>query len=161
MKEIAIILETVEKTNILGMALGKICEAGNVIALDGDLGAGKTTLTQAISMGLGVDKGYHVTSPSYNIFHEYPGRLTLYHMDFYRLQNSDDVIDMGLDEYIHMQGVTVIEWAAKASDILPDTTLSILLQNRGLPGRVAICSYHHPYWNERLAALRTILAKLK
>ena len=154
MKNITFPLETLRKTASFGKALGCLLIKGDIVCLDGDLGAGKTTLTQAIAQGLDVKPQYYVSSPTFNILHEYPGRETLYHMDFYRLRNSDDVIAMGLEEYFYLSGITVIEWSNKAVDILPETRLAIfLLQNSDQTGRIAVCSYSAEYWQVRIDRL--------
>jgi len=111
----------------IGKRLGTMCRPGDVICLGGDLGAGKTTLTQAIAAGAGVDSSEYVCSPSFAIVHEYNGKIPIYHMDFYRLGNEEDIIEMGLDEYFHLAGITVIEWYEKAVGLLPDDSLFIKL----------------------------------
>ncbi len=118
-------------TEKLGRLLGQSAGAGDVICLDGDLGAGKTTLTQAIARGLGVPEKCYVTSPSFAILHEYEGRLPMYHLDFYRLHDATDVLDMGFDEYFYLDGLTVIEWSKRAETILPRERLSLELQLHG------------------------------
>jgi tRNA threonylcarbamoyladenosine biosynthesis protein TsaE len=158
MEKIAIILKSIDKTKLFGRTLGKLVTPGDVICLDGDLGTGKTTLTQAIAIGAGVEEDYYVTSPSFNIFHEYPGRTTLYHMDFYRLSDSNDVVEMGLDEYFFKSGVTVIEWAGKALDVLPEDRLSIYLQGSDQSERVAVCTYPKAAWQERIDILLKTLS---
>ncbi|MEE4243546.1 MAG: tRNA (adenosine(37)-N6)-threonylcarbamoyltransferase complex ATPase subunit type 1 TsaE [Desulfopila sp.] len=154
MKTIIIHLETIRKTETFGIFLGSIARKGDIICLDGDLGAGKTTLTQAIAQGLEVKPEYYVSSPSFALLHEYTGREKLYHMDFYRLHNSDDVINAGLEEYFYLPGVSVIEWSCRAVDILPDMRLSITLeQSKSQTGRVAVCRYIEKYWHERIEKL--------
>ena len=153
MKTIKLRLDSETETKKFGIGLGKLAGQGDVICLDGQLGSGKTTLTQAIALGMGIDKNCYVTSPSFNIFHEYPGIIPLYHMDFYRLSNSDDVVEMGLDEYFYGSGVTVIEWAGKALDILPQDRLSIFLTGSGQNARVAVCTYPEALWQERFNVL--------
>lgn len=150
METIHLHLDSLEKTELLGISLGSMANPGEVICLDGELGAGKTTLTQSIAKGLDVPQEYYVNSPSFNIFHEYPGRIPLYHMDFYRLGSDDDVVEMGLDEYFYMDGLTVIEWAEKAVDILPEMRLSIYLTSTGHQSRRAFCKFFHSTWSARL-----------
>jgi tRNA threonylcarbamoyladenosine biosynthesis protein TsaE len=118
-------------TERLGVAIGSISKKGDCICLKGNLGAGKTTLTQAIALGLQVPQQCYVTSPSFAVMHEYSGRIPLYHMDFYRLNDSNDILDLGLEEYFYLDGLTVIEWAERATDILPDdrVTIEIKLKN--------------------------------
>ena len=145
-----ITLELLENTQFFGRNLGEVVQANDIICLNGDLGAGKTTLTQAIARGLEIPKEYYVTSPSFNIFHEYPGRLTLYHMDFYRLGSSDDVLEMGLDEFFYNNGLVVIEWAEKAKDILPENCLHLLLTIKNQNYRELTISYNDDYWYEKV-----------
>jgi tRNA threonylcarbamoyladenosine biosynthesis protein TsaE len=112
----------------LGILLGRSAAPGDVICLDGDLGAGKTTLAQAIAKGLDVPENCYVTSPSFAIMHEYEGRLPMYHMDFYRLHTAVEVLDLGFDEYFDLSGLTVIEWSKRAEAILPKERLSLELK---------------------------------
>ena len=149
----SIVLETLDKTHQLGKILGQLAIAGDVYCLDGDLGAGKTTLTQSIAKGLDVPTNYYVTSPSYNIFHEYPGRIPLYHMDFYRLNSEQDIIDNGLDEFFYLSGLTVIEWSCKAQAILPENRLSLNLQMETSKKRIAVLEFAGNYWHERVNIL--------
>jgi tRNA threonylcarbamoyladenosine biosynthesis protein TsaE len=98
-----------------------------VVGLVGDLGAGKTCLTQGIARGLGVPDEYQITSPSFTLINEYQGRMMLYHFDLYRLSRASEMDDMGYEEYLFGQGVSVIEWADKVKGILPDDTLFVLI----------------------------------
>lgn len=118
-------LNNLADTEKLGRLLGDFAEAGDVICLDGDLGAGKTTISQAIARGLQVPESCYVTSPSFAILHEYSGRLVMYHMDFYRLQDAAEVEDLGFEEYFYLNGLTVIEWSRRAVEILPDERMSL------------------------------------
>ncbi|MBE0582168.1 MAG: tRNA (adenosine(37)-N6)-threonylcarbamoyltransferase complex ATPase subunit type 1 TsaE [Desulfofustis sp.] len=120
-----IVLNSPEQTSRLGSSIGSLCAPGDVIALGGDLGAGKTTLAQAIADGSGIDVSEYVCSPSFALLHEYHGRIPIYHMDFYRLQSADDVVALGLDEYFDRSGITVIEWYERAATILPGSTLFV------------------------------------
>ena len=130
-KKYTLHLRSLTATEVFGLYLGQNANPGDIICLDGDLGAGKTTLTQAIARGLAVDNNCYVTSPSFAIMHEYPGRIPLFHMDFYRLQDAAEVEDLGFDEYFYMSGLTVIEWSERAAEILPEKRLSlkIILNN--------------------------------
>lgn len=149
----SIVLDTLSSTDKLGVLLGKIANEGDVYCLDGDLGAGKTTLTQSIAKGLGVPESYYVTSPSYNILHEYPGRIPLYHMDFYRLNSEQDIIDTGLDEFFYLLGLTVIEWSCKAVEILPENRLSLNIKMEASEKRIAVLEYKTSHWHERVNIL--------
>ncbi len=107
-----------EETAALGRSLAAELRPGDVLALAGDLGAGKTRFTQGLAAGLGVEGG--VTSPTFTLVHEYPGgRLPLTHIDLYRLENPAEVLGIGLDDYLYGEGVTVIEWADKFEALMP------------------------------------------
>lgn len=104
-----------------GRALAASLRAGDILALDGDLGAGKTHFVKGIAAGLGCEGD--VTSPTFTLVHEYTaGRLPLFHFDFYRLESADEVLRIGLDDYLGVGGVIVIEWAGKFPALLPAGT---------------------------------------
>ena len=115
-----------EQTQLLGRHLGGLAEPGDVILLTGDLGAGKTTLTQGIAWGLGIDE--YAASPSFVLVREHHGRLPLYHVDLYRLENLAEIDDLALDEYFYGRGVSVVEWAERAPGLLPVERLQISIQ---------------------------------
>ena len=127
MDTIEISLNSLDETEKFGQLIGSLALAGDVICLDGDLGAGKTTLTQAIARGLDVPSSSYVTSPSFAIMHEYEGRINMYHMDFYRLDDEMEVEDLGFPEYFYKDGLTVIEWPERAGELLPVDRLDIKL----------------------------------
>lgn len=114
-----------EQTQRLGRHLGELAQAGDVFLLTGNLGSGKTCLTQGIAWGLGVTE--YAFSPSFVIIREYHGRLTLYHIDFYRLDHIEEIADLGLDEYLYGKGVCVVEWAENGIAVLPEEHLLINL----------------------------------
>jgi tRNA threonylcarbamoyladenosine biosynthesis protein TsaE len=124
------IIETksAQKTIELGKKIGKLLQAGNVVALIGKLGSGKTTLAQGLARGLGVKKGDYVTSPSFTLIREHKGRLPVYHIDLYRIDNLKEVYDLGYKEYFYGEGVTIIEWAEKIKKLLPKEALIINLE---------------------------------
>lgn len=112
----------------IGKILGNSLRGGDVVALTGELGAGKTCLTQGIAIGLGVSGSYPVTSPTFTLVNEYPGNeAVLYHLDVYRLKDSTDLDEMGYEEYLLGGGVLVIEWAEKIRDAVPDEALFIVI----------------------------------
>ena len=107
------------ETESIGAALGKIIESGTVIAYRGDLGAGKTAFTRGLAKGLGCTE--IVTSPTYTIVNEYlGGRLPLFHFDMYRLRSSDDLFDIGWEDYLDRGGVCAVEWSENVDDAMED-----------------------------------------
>ncbi len=112
-----------EDTQELGRRLGELAQTGDVFLLMGGLGAGKTCLTQGIAWGLGIE-GY-ATSPSFVVINQYQGRLTLYHIDLYRLDRVEEVIDLGLDDYLYGDGLCVVEWAERGMAVFPNDNLVV------------------------------------
>ena len=110
-------LNSLEDTEKFGEKLGKLLEKEDILCLNGDLGAGKTTLTKSIGLGLGVEE--YITSPTFSLINEYRGRMPVYHFDVYRLENIEEIDDLGFDEYFFGEGVCIIEWAEKIEDFLP------------------------------------------
>jgi tRNA threonylcarbamoyladenosine biosynthesis protein TsaE len=102
-----------DETFGLGQALGEIVSKGTVVAMTGVLGSGKTLFVQGVARGLEVPETYYITSPSYTLVNEYPGRYRLYHADLYRLTQQDDIESTGLYDMLHKEGVVVIEWAER------------------------------------------------
>lgn len=116
-----------EETRALARQLAATLTPGAVLALHGDLGAGKTCFIQGLAAGLAVDQP--VSSPTYTLVNEYAGSMPLYHVDLYRLQHADEALDFGLDEYMEGAGVTAIEWAERAEQVLPPHTIHIRLSH--------------------------------
>lgn len=114
------------ETQRLGTFIGKLALPGDNIFLSGNLGAGKTCLTQGIARGLGITD--YVLSPSFVLVRELHGRLPLYHVDLYRLDRLDEISELGLDDYFYGKGVSVIEWAEKGLPLLPTDYLLIELE---------------------------------
>ncbi|MGF2614283.1 tRNA (adenosine(37)-N6)-threonylcarbamoyltransferase complex ATPase subunit type 1 TsaE [Rossellomorea vietnamensis] len=112
-----------EQTGEFAGRLGGMLKENDVLTLEGDLGAGKTTFTKGLAKGLGVKR--NVNSPTFTIIKEYQGRLPLYHMDVYRLDDSFE--DLGFDEYFNGGGVTVVEWARLIKDQLPEERLAVTI----------------------------------
>jgi tRNA threonylcarbamoyladenosine biosynthesis protein TsaE len=124
-KQLHFISHSPEETLRLGAFLGNHLTNGSVVALSGELGSGKTCLTQGIAKGLQVPDDFYVTSPSYTLINEYPGRLPLFHVDLYRIGNMVELEETGLDEIMGCDGVTVIEWVEKIIELLPKERLFI------------------------------------
>ncbi|MDP2919049.1 MAG: tRNA (adenosine(37)-N6)-threonylcarbamoyltransferase complex ATPase subunit type 1 TsaE [Dehalococcoidia bacterium] len=123
MESLKLVTHAPEETRELGRNIGKLAMSGDIYLLVGNLGTGKTCLTQGIAWGLGIEE--YTLSPSFVIMREMQGRLRLYHMDFYRLDNIAEISDLGLDDYLYGRGVCVIEWAEKGMDILPGDHLLV------------------------------------
>jgi tRNA threonylcarbamoyladenosine biosynthesis protein TsaE len=112
------LVESAEEMRALGVALGRDAASGDVFALVGDLGAGKTVLVQGLAAGLGYEGP--VTSPTFTLIHIYEGgRLTLYHADLYRLERPEELDDVGLDDLFRQDGVVVVEWADRFPGAIP------------------------------------------
>ena len=126
------VFETVsaEATQALGERIGRVCEGGEVLALIGQLGTGKTCLTKGVAAGLGVPPD-SVASPTFALIHEYAGRLPVCHADLYRLTPQDALNGLGLEEYLQPPRVTLIEWADRAPAVLPQEYLRVLLEHMG------------------------------
>ena len=114
-------------TEEFGMKLASSLEPGDIVALIGDLGTGKTTLTKYIAKGLGVAE--NIDSPTFNIVKEHKsGRIPLFHFDVYRLSSGDELLDIGADEYFYSDGVCIIEWADIVADVVPEKAKVILIE---------------------------------
>ena len=123
-------LDSVEQTQLFGRTLGETACAGTVVALNGELGAGKTAMSQGIGRGLGISGP--ITSPTFIILAVYDtGRLTLYHADLYRLGDGSELAELGLDEAWFGEGLSVIEWSNKFQDELPGDRLDLTLSYHG------------------------------
>ena len=117
--------ESPEETQVLGEEVGRTLRPGDVVALIGDLGTGKTCMTQGIARGVGIAAGEVVNSPSYILINEYSGAVPIYHIDLYRLEDSAEIAELGLLEYMEGKGVCIIEWAERLADVLPETCIEI------------------------------------
>jgi len=121
------------ETERLGEALGKILKPGTVLAYEGDLGAGKTAFTRGLARGLGATE--QVTSPTYTIVNEYlSGRMPLFHFDMYRLHSSDDLWDIGWEDYLERGGVCAVEWSENVRDAMEDA-ITVCIQKLGEDSR--------------------------
>ncbi len=114
-----------EETIALGEKLGKCLEKGDVVTLNGDLGAGKTHFTKGIAKGLNVDD--YITSPTFTIVNEHEGRIPLYHFDVYRIEDVYEMYEIGFEEYLYGEGVCIVEWSDKVKDMLPKDTIDIII----------------------------------
>lgn len=117
------LLKSVEETIELGKKIGSLVRSGDIICIDGDLGSGKTHLTKGLANGLDIKE--YITSPTFTIVNEYEGRLKLYHFDVYRVNDPDEIENIGFDEYIFGDGVSIIEWANLIEELIPDEHVQI------------------------------------
>ena len=132
------------ETIALGRRLGAALGQGDVVALVGDLGSGKTWFTKGLALGLGVPGDTVVTSPSFSLVNEYEGRCTLYHMDAYRLETVADFIAAGLEEYFFKEGVVAVEWADRWPEILPEWSVKVEMRIEGETTRIVTLAGYHP-----------------
>jgi len=117
MNSLKLITHSPEQTRKLGTSIGELARPGDVFLLTGELGTGKTCLTQGIAWGLEIKE--YTLSPSFVIMRELHGRLPLYHIDLYRLDDIEEITELGLDDYLYGNGVCVVEWAEKGLSIMP------------------------------------------
>ena len=131
--------DCVEQTEAVGAHLASKLQAGDVLALYGDLGSGKTAFVRGLARGLGVEE--RVCSPTYTLVNEYvSGRLPLFHFDMYRLQNADDLFDIGWEDYLERGGVCAVEWSERVSDALRDAIAIRFLPGKGPDSRQILVS---------------------
>ena len=128
---VVITTNNVSETIRIGKRIGALLQPGDVVALVGDLGTGKTHLIKGLAAGAGVKRTAYVSSPSFTLINEYPGKIPFCHLDLYRLETKDEVEDLGLEEIFQGRGITVIEWADKIPSLLPRELLWIHLHDVG------------------------------
>lgn len=112
-----------EETRKIGQQIGESAKPGQIFCLNGDLGVGKTVFTKGFALGLGITE--HITSPTFTIINVYEGRLNFYHFDVYRIDDPDELYELGYEEYFFGDGVCLIEWAELVSELLPDDVINI------------------------------------
>lgn len=126
MKKRTIISKSPEETRALAAALLAKLGKGTVLALHGELGSGKTCFVQGLAVAMGVRQA--VTSPTFTLINEYAARPPLYHIDLYRVRGASDLAGLGLDDYLEPDGITVIEWAERAADFLPESAIHLYFE---------------------------------
>lgn len=135
------ISRNIDETIQIGEKIAKTLKPGSVVALDGNLGAGKTMLTKGIAKGLKI-KGYkYVNSPSFVIIKEYKGKIPLYHFDVYRLKDSESLENVNYDEYFYGEGVSVVEWADKIKNLLPKKRVKVTIKHKNETTREIKCIF--------------------
>jgi len=145
---------SVDETKKLGKIIGTAVTGGTVLALTGDLGSGKTSFVQGLARGLEVPDDYYITSPSYTLINEYPGRYPLFHVDLYRISDPVDMEDIGLYEILHTSGIVAIEWADRIEQKLSPDSINIQFELTGDKTR-KICITAYDFKNADL--LKNIL----
>ena len=120
-----IISASAQQTKEIARLIGGRLRKGDILALSGELGSGKTCFTGGLARGLGVDEKYQITSPTFTLINEYPARYRLYHFDIYRIKDCNEFEDLGYEEYFSGEGIVVIEWAEKIAEKLPEGTFLI------------------------------------
>jgi len=124
-----IVLQTrsASETARIGKAIGNRLLPGDVVALVGELGAGKTQFIRGLAAGVGIGNATYISSPSFTLIHEYPGEIPFYHIDLFRLGNEKEADELGLDDYFRGTGITAIEWADRIPSLLPKEILFIFI----------------------------------
>lgn len=135
MKPVSILSTSAKETQRLGETLARHLHGGDILCLSGDLGSGKTTLIKGIAKGLRIAPA-KVHSPTFVLMNAYEGRLPLYHFDLYRLQGVGEISSIGYEEFLHGDGVAVIEWAERLGELTPGEYLRIEMAHKGENGRL-------------------------
>ncbi|HRU07004.1 MAG TPA: tRNA (adenosine(37)-N6)-threonylcarbamoyltransferase complex ATPase subunit type 1 TsaE, partial [Candidatus Brocadiia bacterium] len=151
-EELTLLSESPERTLALGEALGRALQGGDVVALRGDLGAGKTWLTKGIAAGVGV-AAEEVTSPTFVLMHIYEGRVRVAHFDAYRLRSAGEMLDLGAEEAFFGAGAAVVEWADRVEGALPEDRLDIEMSVAGERSRQIVARARGARGRRLLAAL--------
>lgn len=132
----------------LGQKLGSLVNCGDIICLNGDLGVGKTHFTKGVAKGLLIDD--NITSPTFNIVNEYSGRLKLNHFDVYRVNDPDEIYEIGFDDYIFSDAVSIIEWSNYIEELIPKEHISVTIEKlpkSGLDFRKIVINYNGERYN--------------
>lgn len=145
-----VITNNENETYELGKKVGRLIKPSSVISLNGDLGAGKTHFTKGLAAGLEVNE--YITSPSFTILNEYEGRMPLYHFDVYRIDDIDEMYEVGFEEYLYGSGVCVVEWGDMVFDMLPEDTINIRINSFGENTREIVIEE-----NDKLSNLREMI----
>ncbi len=149
-----LITASVEDTTALGARLGAVLQAGDFVALEGPLGAGKTRLAEGIARGLGVDAAQRIPSPSFTLVNEHQGRVPLIHTDFYRLESADELEGLGWRDLLEREAVVVVEWLSMVGKAhAPADRFEVEMENLGARRRIFLRATG-PRASARLDALR-------
>jgi len=157
MKPLKLTSHSPEETLNLGACLGELARPGDIFLLSGNLGVGKTCLTQGIVYGLGSRE--YALSPTFVLVRELKGRLSLYHIDLYRLDDIAEISDLGLDDYLYGDGLSVIEWAEKGIGLLPAEHLMIKIDYSSDTGRSFELIPQGKHYEKLIEQLKTLIKK--
>ena len=155
MHTLTITTNSPEQTRSLGTHLGRLASGAEIYLLTGNLGTGKTHLVQGIGFGLGVKE--YACSPSFMIAREYHGRFKLYHLDLYRLDNVEEIVDLGIDQYFSSDALCAIEWAEKGRGVLPRDNLAVKMEHLGGDNRRITFIPHGKHYTELIRRLKDAL----
>lgn len=147
-----------EGTRALGAALSDLLPEGSTVALCGTLGAGKTRLVQAIAEASGISRR-DVVSPTFVLAQEYHGQRLIYHLDAYRLRDEDEFLELGPEEYFESSGLTLIEWADRVEDCLPEERVDVLIEVTGSESRRFEITAHGDRYADAIRLLQARLSK--
>jgi tRNA threonylcarbamoyladenosine biosynthesis protein TsaE len=155
-RSLAVTTHSPDDTRIVGAALAPVLLPGDVVSLNGDLGAGKTVLVQGIASALGVT--HRVTSPTFTLVHEYDGNYPIVHLDVYRLDDFQQVLDLGFEELLDPSAILLVEWGEAVAPLFPRRYLEIDLRRGDRNGppddRIVRFRVHGPSWTPRLDSMR-------
>lgn len=141
------------ETEKLAKTLSNLASPGDIILLNGPLGGGKTTFCQFFGKALSVPDSCYITSPTFSLLHEYPGRIVMYHLDLYRLDSEEEIEDLGFLDYLYGTGVSLIEWPERLGTLTPDEHLLIDIEPTGDESRTYSLTAIGNQWAERMKTL--------
>ena len=130
---------SVQETIQIGKKFAKDLGVGDVVCLEGDLGAGKTHFVKGVSEHFGIDEE-KVNSPTFTLINEYSGEIPVYHFDCYRLKSVNEALEIGIEEYLYGDGVSIIEWPSKIKELIPDDAIQIEIKHSGTSERSILIS---------------------
>jgi tRNA threonylcarbamoyladenosine biosynthesis protein TsaE len=153
--------KSASETVRIGKSIGSLLQPGDVVALVGELGTGKTQFIKGLAEGLGVGKPTYISSPSFTLINEYPGGVPFYHIDLFRLESEKEAEELGLEEYFQGEGITAIEWADKIPSLLPEENLWIRIHYTGEKFRSIEMNPKGKRYEHLLKKLQTSKSKLQ
>jgi tRNA threonylcarbamoyladenosine biosynthesis protein TsaE len=152
--------KSASETIQIGKNIGSLLQPGDVVALVGELGVGKTQLVKGLAEGVGVGKPTYISSPSFTLINEYLGRVPFYHIDLFRLEQEKEVEELGLEDYFQAGGITAIEWADKIAPLLPEEILWIDIHYTGENTRSLEINGKGKHYQELLSEIQTSKSKI-